>query len=352
MPSSCRVLRYQLVCHCHRKYSMYHDVLTNDQATSLPSPSLHILHPLTLDPLRPPLSSLSLSADRSLPMYALSGRLLAFTVPSPPARPGASGLGSVITADSTSTLLSNVTSGSLTSPSTSRSGTDGSQGAILSSAVEIGGGVARGVWAGLKRGARAANQARNNRLARSAPADSGTLADDEDGAESTATESRSLGESSVLEDPVPSTSGTSGGEWIKIIDLGPRSTLEAGPVVDPQAIAHFRLPAARSVTPITADIEANRSPHSHRAPHEVSCLSFNTLGTQLLASPADGRVSHVFEIHPAGPGLTSSRSEVSGQVWHLYELRRGNTVGRVCDVSWSKDGRWVSIATGKGTIRE
>jgi hypothetical protein len=169
-------------------------------------------------------------------------------------------------------------------------------------------------------------------------------------------ESRSLDDSSVLDEsitsvepPSPSPSSSplrgsgsnssmkQGGEWIKIIDLSHSRT-----------IAHFRLPQSRHTVPTVTTGTQRFSETGHAA---VSHLAFSPDGTTLFAAPADGRSFHLFELHPhATP--TQNQSEVQGEVWHLYELRRGNTVSEVVEVNWSSDGRWIGVATGRGTVRK
>jgi hypothetical protein len=83
----------------------------------------------------------------------------------------------------------------------------------------------------------------------------------------------------------------------------------------------------------------------------VTHLAFSPDGTALFAAPADGRSFHLFEIHPHNTS-SQNQSEVQGEVWHLYELRRGNTVSEVVEVNWSSDGRWIGVATGRGTVRK
>lgn len=342
------------------------------KSVSHPSPSVHILHPTTLSPLCATITSLPADSRTLLPVVALSGRLLAYATADHPVRPGPDGLGGVITASISARARHSISNGTIGQIAQTRSTSDSSQGALLSSAVEIGGGVARGVWAGLKMGARAANQARNARLARSAPSEaSGALADVEveDDVES---ESRSLDQSSVLDEPMSSTNHRTGGggEWIKIVDLQPRSarrgrvppfdSLNNAPLcagekrrqlIEPEVIAHFRSPPGRSVAPLPAD-PRHRSRQIRLTSQAVTYLSFNADGTQLLVATKDGRAPHIFEIHPVGPTPRAHPAEPLGQVWHLYELRRGNTPGTVCEVTWSNDGRWVGIGTGKGTIRK
>jgi hypothetical protein len=80
----------------------------------------------------------------------------------------------------------------------------------------------------------------------------------------------------------------------------------------------------------------------------VSLLSFSPDGTQLLAAQSDGRACHVFQIHPAAAG---GGNEVLGEVYHMYELRRGNTPAEIKDVVWDDKGRWIGVVSGQGTIR-
>jgi hypothetical protein len=329
-----------------------------------------MFHPYNLYPLYPPLSHLPTNTNTSLPVFALAGRLLAYVTTVPSARPGPEGLGNLVTAHSTQRPRPSSSSNEPSQAIQSLSLSDSTQGAILASAVEIGGGVARGVWAGIKMGAKAASQARNNRLARSAPTEvSGSLADIES-EENADAESRSLEEeeSNVNMGTDGRAEENTGGEWIKIVDLSPRarpaissrkathisdrSSLSPSALSEPKVIAHFRSPPSHSHASTSTDMPKSRGRvaiRSHSRP--VALLSFNPLGTQLLVAPNDGRTQHVFAIHPAGIESFSSQ-EACGEAWHLYELRRGNTAANVIQVNWGKDGRWVGIETGRGTIRE
>jgi len=196
-------------------------------------------------------------------------------------------------------------------------------------------------------GAQAASRATNQRMATSAPTHS-TLPHEEG-----ELESRSLDDSSVLDEstsvdpPSPSPSPLrapgsgsrmkQGGEWIKIINL-----------TNSRTIAHFRLPPSRHTVPNVTNGNRKFSETGHSA---VSHLAFSPDGTTLFAAPADGKSFHLFEIHPhsTSPG---NQAEVQGEVWHLYELRRGNTISEVVEVNWSRDGRWIGVATGRGTVRK
>jgi WD40 repeat protein len=197
-------------------------------------------------------------------------------------------------------------------------------------------------------GAQAASRATNGRMASSAPTRS-TFFQETPGEEGEV-ESRSLDESSVLDfDDSPSSStmplspspsrpdmSVKGGEWIKIVDLRASGM---------RTIAHFRLPPSRHTVP---NIQNRR--HSENGHSSISYLEFSPDGTTLFASPVDGRSFHLFDIHPSASSETL-KNGVEGEVWHLYELKRGSTVSEVVEVKWSGDGRWVGVATGRGTVR-
>jgi hypothetical protein len=189
-------------------------------------------------------------------------------------------------------------------------------------------------------------------MAISAPANS-TLALEEG-----EVESRSLDESSLLDEsttsidpPAPSASPLrstdsssrikSGGEWIKIIDISSPNM---------RTVAHFKLPPSRTSGVPSVAARTRRFSEAGHSP--VSHLSFSPDGTTLFAAPADGRSFHLFDIHPHVNPNAQSREQVQGEVWHLYELRRGNTASEVVEVKWSKDGRWIGVATGRGTVRK
>lgn len=326
-----------------------------------------------------------------LPVVALSGRLLAYVTSSVPLHPGADGCGSIVTSQSTSTSAHDpnvpIASGS-TAPQYSTS--HGGQTALLTSAVEIGGGVARGVWAGLKMGAQAASKARAGRLARSAPSEvSGALADDEhlESADSIVSDGTSVEEEGMTGELRENSAQKERGVWVKVVDLFARpavktapkarrssstsrqkpTSLDSGPSTGSsllQTIAHFKLPPSKSPIPHSPQMNSrmNRTGNGSGLEHasrsqEVAHLSFSPDGTRLLVAAADGRSQHVVDIHPAGPSpheaggsRKSPRSDSHGEVWHMYEFRRGNTSAHVDGVAWSDDGRMVGVATGKGTI--
>lgn len=267
---------------------------------------------------------LPVGADGLLPVASVSGRLAAYATTEPAAVPGSDGLGSVVCAGSTRARSSSDASQPPPPQST--------QAALLNSAVEIGGGVARGLWSGIKMGARAAS-ASHARMAVSAPAERG-LGEDDNISVSTS-ESRSvddgLGEGAAL----PRLKGV----WVKIIDLKP----------EPELIAHFRLPPVRSLIP-TASGQLQRSPTVTRKNQPVTFLEFCSDGTRLFAASAGGRAFHIFDIRPRS--TKRHKRAPKGEVWETYILRRGNTAASICSVAWSPDDRWVAVGTAKGTLRE
>ncbi|RXK41958.1 hypothetical protein M231_00679 [Tremella mesenterica] len=321
-------------------------------ALSHPTPKIYCIHPSSFRLLCLPITYLPVSPTTCLPIFALSGRLLSITTSEPPQSLGVDQLGSVVSLSSVQSPQTLVSP----RPQLKRVPRSG-QRDYLSSAVEIGGGVARGVWAGLRAGAKAANQARNNRLARSAPeGSSGGLADqDEDQCD----ERKSLGDSSLFDDLTTTSNGRTESQWIKVFDLGPRQDLPSSlgdssgssnlPILlVPVLVAHFCLPPSRSSLPtLYSAIDSQRLYKQHLS---ISYLSFSKCGTKLLAAQDDGRACHVFGIRPAGAKKLDMPGECKGLAWHLYELRRGNTAATVINVEWSRDGRWVGVATGRGTI--
>jgi len=309
-----------------------------------------------------------------LPVFALAGRLLAHATSVLPARLGPEALGSLVSAQSTQPTRSSYPDAQATTQASHPLSTsESAQGAILASAAEIGGSVARGVWAGIKMGAKAASQARSNRLARSAPVEaSGSLADVES-EKNLNTEPKDIEEDNIA-DGIADTQieDDRGGQWVRILDIRPRSRLPSatsrvartvahhaivpscstGGLPQPEVIAHFRSPPSRSHVPLATDHPRNRGIATPRAKSQrVSQLSFNPIGTQLLVALEDGKSQHVFEIHPVGAKRQMMHA-LCGEVWHLYELRRGNTAAKVVEVTWADDGRWVGVETSRGTIRE
>ncbi|TXT05902.1 hypothetical protein VHUM_03663 [Vanrija humicola] len=293
---------------------------------SHPTPSIHLFD-RNLSSIHD-IDNLPANPHTLLPVASLSGRLVAYATTQPAETPRADGLGSIVMASSTR-LRASSGSARPTPPPTA-------QGALLSSAVEIGGGVARGVWAGLKMGAKAASQASGGRLATSAPAERGPLeADNVYAAESRSVEDGSSQDSgSTVRPPA--------GVWVKIIDVRPSGGTA------PELIAHFRLPPPRSLVASPRPSGANGRHVPSAKEYPISFLSFSPRSSRLFAATSDGRSFHLLDVRPRG-GSVAKRS-CKGEVWVSYILRRGNTSGVVRSVSWSSDERWIAVGTGKGTI--
>ena len=335
-------------------------------------PIVYFLHPFSLAPSHPSITNLPVNPRTGLPIFSLSGRLFAFATSETPRKPGPDHLGSLVTASSPSRHRSATTDALPNHNSVERSVASevSAQGAILSSAVDLGGGVARGVWAGIRLGARVAGRARSARLARSAPAGatgsgSGSLADDEDTETNGDIESTSWDDSSVLDQPFGVVRPSVQGEWIKVVDLFPRSRPTASSssqsssllssgvaTIDTELVTHFRLPATNTLghaLPVESYGSAHRPATSRSQP--ISFLSFSPRGTRLLAGTSDGRTSHILDLHPAGALQIGGPGECRGEALHVYELRRGSTAASICEVKWDQDERWIGVGTELGTIR-
>jgi hypothetical protein len=291
---------------------------------------MHVINTRTLD------TTTSIPIDSHI--TAISGRLIAYTTTEEPRSLGRDGHGTLIasrrrhTRRQPSTALATSHQSRIASTSVT---TAASTAAVLSSAAGYGSMAARGVLTGLKKGAQmaqAANEARLGRLAQSAPERSIML--DEDAAEE---------EEILVDDEVQGASRkpvsreqqhqqhTPIARWIKVVDYTRDRT-----------IAHFQLPLdtyGALLSPAAASLST------------VSCLSFSPDGTQLLAAQGDGRACHVFQLHPAGSCHRGER-DVFGEVYHMYELKRGNTPAEIKEVVWDDHGRWIGIVSGHGTFRK
>uniref|UniRef100_A0A0K3CNN2 BY PROTMAP: gi/472584930/gb/EMS22505.1/ WD40/YVTN repeat-like-containing domain containing protein [Rhodosporidium toruloides NP11] gi/647400934/emb/CDR46794.1/ RHTO0S13e01904g1_1 [Rhodosporidium t... n=1 Tax=Rhodotorula toruloides TaxID=5286 RepID=A0A0K3CNN2_RHOTO len=118
--------------------------------------------------------------------------------------------------------------------------------------------------------------------------------------------------------------------------------------------------SSRSAPP-TAPLPPLKVIHHFRPyAHSVAHLSFSPSSTSLLASASTGHHFDIFELKPAVPVGTSATSSPStsaspiassglGKVWHRHRLQRGFTSATTVESSWSVDGRFVAVSTGKGT---
>lgn len=105
----------------------------------------------------------------------------------------------------------------------------------------------------------------------------------------------------------------------------------------------------------------------------ISKLSFSNDGTRLAVSSKDGHTVRVHDIHPTSKVvrrvLTGQRNGLdlgyvddlrslihaglhTGQVApvHVYDLQRGRTNATIENISWNDDMRWVAIGSKKRTV--
>ncbi|CDZ96326.1 WD40 repeat protein [Phaffia rhodozyma] len=106
-----------------------------------------------------------------------------------------------------------------------------------------------------------------------------------------------------------------------------------------------------------SSLPANRSPLVHfypsptaRSAQPINHLSFSPNSQMLLISQAPSCSFAVVEIRPPRKSPHPAPGHSSGEVWERYVLRRGVSEAVVKSVSWDNAGRWVAVATGKGTL--
>ncbi|EJD41989.1 hypothetical protein AURDEDRAFT_115239 [Auricularia subglabra TFB-10046 SS5] len=255
-------------------------------------PALHVYSTATLEAVHVVPSDQLAS---STPVFALSGRLLAFTSTPPPAH---------------------VRAGRGDPPSPLSLGSTGSSPAanIASMAWRVG----EGVWSGIRALASPApmpmpahhDRAHSERgfTSKSAPASSAVYETLRARWESVAVAGPGSPPSPTAStvrrrtSDVPSTASDGAGGFVTVLDLARLDTL--------------------------AQFEA--------AHQSVVSLSFNEAGTVLSVAPADGGVVRLFS--------------VARQPVHLYDLRRGYSTASIRGMTWAGDMRWVGVVTGRGTV--
>ena len=89
----------------------------------------------------------------------------------------------------------------------------------------------------------------------------------------------------------------------------------------------------------------------------ISLLQFSQDGTMLMVATSGGQTMKVFQLRPAPTGVRhlSGASSIHNTTSldspvHMYDLRRGRTSAVVDSLTWAHDGRWVAVATEKGTV--
>lgn len=103
----------------------------------------------------------------------------------------------------------------------------------------------------------------------------------------------------------------------------------------------------------------------------VYTIGFSSDGTSLVVTPKDGQVAKVFALKPGlrslrhsyraqlgednmvatgGPPASDVRPVADGAPWHMYDLRRGRTSAVIESVDCARDGRWIALGSRKRTL--
>lgn len=84
----------------------------------------------------------------------------------------------------------------------------------------------------------------------------------------------------------------------------------------------------------------------------ISLLQFSHDGTSLMVATRGGHVMKVYKLRPARRPVASAPNADAAlhPPWHIYDLRRGRTSAIVDSLTWAHDGRWMAVATEKGTV--
>ena len=295
-------------------------------STSHPSSALHIFS--SASPEFPLLHVLPTS-HTSIPVFALSGRLLAYSSPTPPS--------SAADADKYAYATSNP-------------GPTSTSAAIMDTAVKGAVDIGSGVWSGVKAlGGMALDAA-----SRSTNSDGGGVKFPF--SKSVPSTSSPLGMSGVrkrlsgvfggggipkIDESAQMGAADKGSPFVTIVDLMPLH----GPTSSPRKVAEFRW-----VNPSRATVHFSEG---------VSSLTWSPNATQLAVSGTDGLLTRVFSIRPRAAAyeasLTGEKEKVAANagetVWHVYDLVRGATKADVGELVWEKDGRWAGFGSSNGTIR-
>ncbi|KAI0051493.1 hypothetical protein FA95DRAFT_1534680 [Auriscalpium vulgare] len=297
----------------------------------------NVLPPHTLDSEDAPPADLQ-------PVFALSGRLLAFS--SPPPRVDFSHQVVTSTQPRTRSPVRADTTGSL------------SQADIGNMAMRVGGSVLSGMRS---LGAMAFTAART-RIATDTPPEAQTPRSPTFSRSAPAasrphqrrySQSPSTGigrplvddiDSNTSAPPSPFVSTTpseySKGNYVTVLDLAPLLS-PAAHLQEPETIAEFMASKSQS----------------------ISSLQFSADGTSLLTVPEDGQTLKVYQLKPASRAARAVRREMlqspdvdsrlraeEDAPWHMYDLRRGRTSAVVEQHEWAPDGRWIAVGSRNRTV--
>jgi hypothetical protein len=142
------------------------------------------------------------------------------------------------------------------------------------------------------------------------------------------------------------------GVYVRVLDLGSLTVKEGG----------GRAPPPRAI----AEFQVSREP--------IARVEFTADGTALIVAHKDGHVSRVYRLRPAGGAVRHARrararrqggpsggdddrrEDEEGKETpletpaHVYDLRRGRTVGVIERAVGDKDGRWIALGTRNRTV--
>ena len=288
---------------------------------------------------------------RPLPVFALSGRLLAFASPRPPVD-SSSGL-DPRSAHNTGVLRQSVTPGD-----------------VGQAALRVGGTVLSGVKA---LGGLAFNVTKNRAFGDSTLSRSPV-------SPTTSTDGRSGSGVSALFKPTQDSRRQRSASPIEATEATTmmQSVLTALPSLPGSSVTtsrHITIvdllpllePTGRTAEPeVVTEIVVTRS-------QPISKLSFSSDGTRLAVSSKDGHTIRVHDIRPTSkvvrrvlagprggpdPGYADDLRSIihaglhTGQAApvHVYDLQRGRTNAVIENISWNNDMRWVAIGSRKRTV--
>lgn len=245
------------------------------------------------------------------PVFALSGRLLAYASPSP----------------HQSRRISTSSAGSGPSLSSTSSSPFGfTQSELGNAAIKVGGSM----LSGMKFLGGIAYEAAKNRIAESGGVSpspgtrffSRSAPTDERAFSNTTSDGRPEGKDKDKDKVVaPHTNPTiESGYYVTVLDLSPLLEVDDKPV----KIAEFVTSRSQS----------------------VAKLAFSKDGCSLISVPENGQVTRVFRIRPQ----RAEGDSKAGDGVRLYDLRRGRTSVLVESLESTRDGRWVAIGTRNRTV--
>ena len=296
-------------------------------STSHPSPALHVFS--STIPEFPLLHVLPMSQSSNL-IFALSGRLLAYSSATPP---------------------SSVADAEKYAYATANSRTTSTSVAIMDTAVKGAVDISSGVWSGVKALGGMALDAANRStssdnggpkfgFSKSVPTSSSPLG--MLGVRKRLSEVFSGGGIPRIDESGQTAPPDKGNAFVTVVDLMPTH----GPTSSPRKVAEFRW-----LNPPRTNSQSSQG---------IASLAWNPNATQLAVSGTGGLVTRIYSIRPRATAYDASLAgekeieapNAAETVWHVYDLVRGATKADVGELVWEKDGRWVGFGSSNGTIRQ